>query len=463
MKPYLLANVERAAKLKEDSNKYASHHLTKNQVHDLELLIAGAYDPLTGYLNKSDHVSVVDSIHLTDGTLWAKPISLAVDKKLYKILNQGDQLALRDPEGVVLAILSIEDLFEFKGIYYFGGTIEGIEMPQHYDHQELRLYQKGMNLGTDTVLTCTNLLHKAEIETLKNHVKVHKSKIIVQLFASDPIESHSRLRCIKAALSELSNDQYALSIVPGHAPANAKEWLQYAILLKGSGYSSLISDGDMSLVKEHSVINYITLPKGSPEETFDAVLQEIDSINPPPKKKGLTIFLTGLSGSGKSTIAKILQIKMLGLTKKRITLLDGDIVRKNLCSELGFSKEHRLINLQRIGFVANEISKNGGIAICAPIAPYDSIRKEIRQNIETDSGFILIHVATPIEVCEARDRKGLYAKARSGEIQHFTGISDPYEEPEDAELIVQTTNQTAEESCEFILDHLKALGFLELA
>jgi len=306
-------------------------------------------------------------------------------------------------------------------------------------------------------------LHKAEIETLKNHVKVHKSKIIVQLFASDPIKSHSRLRCIKAALSELSIDQYALSIVPGHAPANAKDWLQYAILLKGSGYSSLISDGDMSLVKEHSVINYITLPKGSPEETFDAVLQEIDSINPPPKKKGLTIFLTGLSGSGKSTIAKILQIKMLGLTKKRITLLDGDIVRKNLCSELGFSKEHRLINLQRIGFVANEISKNGGIAICAPIAPYDSIRKEIRQNIETDSGFILIHVATPIEVCEARDRKGLYAKARSGEIQHFTGISDPYEEPEDAELIVQTTNQTAEESCEFILDHLKVLGFLELA
>ncbi len=182
-----------------------------------------------------------------------------------------------------------------------------------------------------------------------------------------------------------------------------------------------------------------------------------------PKKKGITIFFTGLSGSGKSTIAKILQIKMLELTKKRITLLDGDVVRKNLCSELGFSKDHRLINLQRIGFVANEISKNGGIAICAPIAPYDSIRKEIRQSIEPNAGFILIHVATPLDVCEARDRKGLYAKARSGEIKHFTGISDPYEEPQDAELIVQTDNQTAEESCEFILDHLKGLGFLELS
>ena len=177
----------------------------------------------------------------------------------------------------------------------------------------------------------------------------------------------------------------------------------------------------------------------------------------------MTIFFTGLSGSGKSTIAKILQIKMLELTKKCITLLDGDVVRKNLCSELGFSKDHRLINLQRIGFVANEISKNGGIAICAPIAPYDSIRKEIRQSIEPNAGFILIHAATPLDICEARDRKGLYAKARSGEIKHFTGISDPYEEPTDAELIVQTDNQTAEESCELILDYLKGLGYLELA
>ena len=463
MKFNLLVDKERAAELKANSNDYASHDLTRNQTHDLELLIAGAYKPLTGYLNESDHSSVVNSMHLSDGTLWAKPISLAVDKKLFKSLNQGDRLTLLDQEGVLLAILLIEDLFNFKDTYYLGGPIEGIEMPMHYDHQELRLYQKERNPTVDTVLTCTNLLHKVEIEALKNHIKVHKSKITIQLFANDPIESHSRLRCIKAALSELSNDQYALSILPGHAPINAKEWLQYAISLKGSGCSSLISNGDMSLLKEHSVINVFTLPKGSCEETFEAVLEEINSINPPPKKKGLTIFFTGLSGSGKSTIAKILQIKMLELTKKRITLLDGDVVRKNLCSELGFSKAHRLINLQRIGFVANEISKNGGIAICAPIAPYDSIRKEIRQRIEPNAGFILIHVATPIDVCEARDRKGLYAKARSGEIKHFTGISDPYEEPRDAELIVQTDNQTAEESCEFILDHLKELGFLELA
>jgi len=463
MKSNLLVDTERAIELKANSTECASYHLARNQIHELELLIAGFYYPLSGYLNESDHGSVIKSMHLTDGTLWAKPISLAVDNNLYTSLNRGDQLALRDQEGVILAILSIEDLFDHKGTYYLGGPIEGIEMPSHYDHQDLRSYKETKNPKINTVLTCTNLLHKAEIEALKNHIKVHESKITIQLFANDPAESHSRLRCIKAALSELPSDQYNLSVLPGHSPATAKEWLQYAISLKNSGCSSLISDGDMSLVKEHSDINIFTLPKGSSEETFDAVLQEIDTISPPPRRKGLTIFFTGLSGSGKSTIAKILEIKMLELTKKQITLLDGDVVRKNLCSELGFSKEHRLINLRRIGFVANEISKNGGIAICAPIAPYDSIRKEIRQGIEPNSGFVLIHVSTPIDVCEARDRKGLYAKARSGEIEHFTGISDPYEEPKDAELIVQTDNQTPEESCELILDYLKELGFLELA
>ena len=142
MKFNLLVDKERAAELKANSNDYASHDLTRNQTHELELLIAGAYKPLTGYLNESDHSSVVNSMHLSDGTLWAKPISLAVDKELFKSLNQGDRLALLDQEGVLLAILLIEDLFNFKDTYYLGGPIEGIEMPMHYDHQELRLYQK---------------------------------------------------------------------------------------------------------------------------------------------------------------------------------------------------------------------------------------------------------------------------------------------------------------------------------
>ena len=145
------------------------------------------------------------------------------------------------------------------------------------------------------------------------------------------------------------------------------------------------------------------------------------------------------------------------------TLLDGDVVRKHLSSELGFSKEHRDINIRRIGWVASEITKNGGIAICAPIAPYDHIREEIRQMIQVRGGFILVHVATPLEVCEQRDRKGLYAKARAGIIKEFTGISDPYEEPAAADLTIDTTDLSPEECVQVVILHLEKEGYIGVA
>jgi sulfate adenylyltransferase len=194
--------------------------------------------------------------------------------------------------------------------------------------------------------------------------------------------------------------------------------------------------------------------------TFPEVATELQRTHPPRYKQGFTVFFTGLSGAGKSTIAKALLVKLLEMGGRPITLLDGDIVRKNLSSELGFSKEHRDLNIQRIGFVANEITKNGGIAICAPIAPYHSVRKEVRTLIEQHGGFILVHVATPLEVCEQRDRKGLYAKARAGLIKEFTGISDPYEEPQDAETIIDTSNLTPEEAAQIVLLHLEHEGYI---
>ena len=157
--------------------------------------------------------------------------------------------------------------------------------------------------------------------------------------------------------------------------------------------------------------------------------EELRRTHPPRIEQGFTVFFTGLSGSGKSTIANALLVKFLELGGRPVTLLDGDIVRKHLSSELGFSKEHRDINIRRIGFVASEITKNGGIALCAPIAPYDAVRKEVRGMIEPYGGFVLVHLATPLEVCEERDRKGMYAKARAGILKEFTGISDPYEAP----------------------------------
>jgi sulfate adenylyltransferase len=194
--------------------------------------------------------------------------------------------------------------------------------------------------------------------------------------------------------------------------------------------------------------------------TFPEVAEELRRSYPPRKKQGFTVLFTGLSGSGKSTIANALMSKFLEMGGRPVSLLDGDLVRKHLSSELGFSKEHRDINIRRIGYVASEITKNGGIAICAPIAPYDAVRKEVRAMVEPAGGFILVHVATPIEVCEQRDRKGLYAKARAGIIPEFTGVSDPYELPEDSDVTIDTESTTPEEAAQQVLLHLEHEGYI---
>jgi sulfate adenylyltransferase len=194
--------------------------------------------------------------------------------------------------------------------------------------------------------------------------------------------------------------------------------------------------------------------------TFPDVARELQRSYPPRHKQGFTVFFTGLSGSGKSTIANVLRVKFLEMGGRPVTLLDGDIVRKHLSSELGFSREHRDINIRRIGFVASEITKNGGIALCAPIAPYDAIRKEVRAMIQPHGGFILVHLSTPLETCEGRDRKGLYAKARAGILQQFTGVSDPYEVPTDAEVVIDTGDMTPEEAAQEIFLHLEQQGYI---
>jgi sulfate adenylyltransferase len=174
----------------------------------------------------------------------------------------------------------------------------------------------------------------------------------------------------------------------------------------------------------------------------------------------LTVFLTGLSGSGKSTIASALRARLLERGGRQVTLLDGDLVRQNLSSELGFSREHRDLNIRRIGFVAAEVTRHGGTAICAPIAPYDAARKDARRQIASHGGFVLVHVSTPIEVCEARDRKGLYAKARAGLVKEFTGVSDPYEAPADAEITIDTSVLDRDAAVGVLVSYLEREGYI---
>src|SRR5690606_19372076 len=194
--------------------------------------------------------------------------------------------------------------------------------------------------------------------------------------------------------------------------------------------------------------------------SFPEVVAELRRTHPPRHRQGFTVFFTGLSGSGKSTVANALMIKLMEMGGRPVTLLDGDVVRKHLSSELGFSKEHRDLNIQRIGYVASEITKNGGVAICAPIAPYAATRRQVREMIEPLGGFLEIHVATPLEVCEERDRKGLYAKARAGIIKNFTGISDPYEEPENPEMRIDTTELTPALAPHRVTARLERLGYI---
>lgn len=195
--------------------------------------------------------------------------------------------------------------------------------------------------------------------------------------------------------------------------------------------------------------------------SYPAVIEALRKVYPPRHTQGMTLFFTGLSGSGKSTLANIVFAKLIESGSRPVSLLDGDIVRQNLSSELGFSRQHRDINIRRIGFVASEITKNGGVAICAPIAPYTETRRAVRELIEGHGAFIEIHVSTPLDVCESRDRKGLYAKARKGVIPEFTGISDPYEVPERPELRIDTSEYAPVEAAQEIMLFLLKEGYLD--
>jgi sulfate adenylyltransferase len=555
----LLAEPERAAELKSASRDWISWDLTPRQFCDLELLLNGGFSPLTGFMGKADHDSVCEKMRLADGTLWPIPILLDLPRELADKLHAGRSvLALRDPEGVMLAAFHVEDLWEIDreasasatfgtldpkhpGVAQLqranpvavGGRLEGIQLPTHYDFRALRhtpaeLRSEFSRQGWRHIVAfqTRNPMHRAHCELALRAAKESQANLLIHpvvgMTKPGDLDHYTRVRCYQAVANRFPQHTARLSLLPlAMRMAGPREALFHAIIRKNYGCTHFIVGRDhagpgsdsqgrpfygpydaQETLREHEeelgvkmvpfqMVTYVEdldtylpqdeVPEGSRtldisgtelrrrlQEgreipawfTFPEVAEELRRTHPPRHNQGFTVFLTGLSGSGKSTIANALLVKFMETGGRPVTVLDGDIVRKHLSSELNFSKEHRDINIRRIGFVAAEITKNGGIAICAPIAPYDAVRKEVRGMVEPGGGFVLVHVATSIEVCEERDRKGLYAKARAGLIKEFTGISDPYEEPQDADVVIDTAKLSPEEAAQEILLFLEKEGYV---
>ena len=556
----LIASAERSAELKAHSREWLSWDLSGRQLCDLELLLSGGFSPLRGFMNRADHEGVCHNMRLSSGVIWPMPITLDVTEEFAKKLQPGSsKVALRDPEGVMVAVLHVEEVWqpdrqaEAKAVFgttstvhpgvdyllnrgnawYVGGKLEGLQAPTHYDFKALRLTPAELRnefarLGWRRVVAfqTRNPMHRAHVELTFRAAKTVEANLLIHpsvgMTKPGDVDYFTRVRCYQLLLAKYPQGTVKLSLLPlAMRMGGPREAIWHALIRKNHGVTHFIVGRDhagpgkdkdgkpfygpyeaQELFKKNekdigvtmvpfSMMVYLEnedryvpdneVPQGarvlniSGTElrdrlnegrdipawfTYPEVVRELRRSFPPRHRQGVTIFFTGLSGSGKSTIANVLLTKFLETGGRPVTILDGDLVRKHLSSELGFSKEHRDINIRRIGYVASEITKNGGIAICAPIAPYDVTRKHVRQMIEPYGGFILVHVATPIETCEERDRKGLYAKARAGIVKEFTGISDPYEVPADAEVVINTADLTAEEAAQEIILHLEREGFI---
>ena len=555
----LLVDEQRAAMLKEIAMNLPDITLNDRQLCDLELLATGAFSPLAGFMTRSDYESVLDRMRLQNDLLWPIPICLDVNELQARNLEAGQSVALRDPEGYLLAVMHIEDIWSFdrkkealqvygtqdqahpaadylfnqSGGTYIGGPLEVLSLPLHFDFKQLRMtpaetraaFEK---LGWKRILAffTRNPIHRPQFEMTINAMRQARANLLLLPIAgmSKPgdFDHYIRVRCYRRVAEHYPPDSHILSLLPlAMRMSGPREALLHAIVSKNYGCTHMItgrdhagpgpdsngkpfyaSDEAHKMAVQYSEelglnvmpftemvylpfedeyrcadqvpenTQFISLSGTDIRErirsgrripqwaTFKQVVEKLQKAYPPPRRQGFTVFFTGLSGAGKSTIAKVLYALFLEIGDRPVTLLDGDIVRQNLSSELTFSKEHRDLNVRRIGFVAGEITKNRGIAICAPIAPYASTRKEIRKLIESYGGFTEVHVSTPIEVCEKRDRKGMYAKARAGLIKGYTGVDDPYEAPETPEVRIDTSRITPDEAAREIMLHLQQKGYI---
>jgi sulfate adenylyltransferase len=539
--------------------EYPSWHLTDRQICDLELLMNGAFSPLTGFMSRDEYERVVHDSRLENGMVWTIPIVLDVDRGFGDKVTRGHRIALRDREGVLVATMTVESKWApdlemearlvygtsdsaHPGVFHLlhksnpiclGGPITGIEPPAYYDFKHLRddpstVRHRFRKRGWSRVVAfqTRNPMHRAHFELTCRATKAAEANLllhpVVGMTKPGDVDHYTRVRCYEHVLRRYPEQTTSMSLLPlAMRLAGPREAVWHAIIRRNFGCSGFIvgrdhagpgTDGKgaqfydpyaaQQLVRAYQdqleiemipfeEMMYVPergqfVPRNEVRESetpmtisgtelrrrlregidipewfsFPEVLDELRRSFPPRFQQGFVIFFTGLPSSGKSTIANALLAKLNEDGTRPVTVLDGDAVRRHLSSELGFSREHRNLNVLRIGYVASLIAKSGGIAICAPIAPYENIRRQARELVEATGGFIEVHVATPVEVCEKRDRKGLYAKAHAGLLPNFTGVNDPYEVPVAPDLRIDTTEYTPDQAAQQILLKIEALGYI---
>ena len=557
--PELYVSYDSVQKIKMEAAELVSWDLTPRQICDLELLMNGGFNPLKGFLSQADYNCVVENMRLADDALWPIPITLDVSQGFADSVELGQDIALRDQEGVILATITVTDswlpnkareaemvfgsddlahpavnyLHNQAGAVYLGGPVTGIQQPVHYDFRgrrdtpnELRAYFHKMGWRRVVAFQTRNPLHRAHQELTFRAAKEAQANLLIHpvvgMTKPGDVDHFTRVRCYEAVLDQYPSSTTAMSLLNlAMRMAGPREAVWHGLIRANHGCTHFIVGRDhagpgknsvgedfygpydaqelfrsfeseigvemvdfkhMVYVQERAqyepadeVEKGITVLNISGTElrrrlsegleipewfSFPQVVSELRKSRPPRDKQGFTVFFTGFSGSGKSTIANALMIKLMEMGGRPVTLLDGDIVRKNLSSELGFSKEHRDLNIRRIGYVASEITKNGGIAICAPIAPYSTTRHAVREDVEAFGAFVEVHVATSIDECERRDRKGLYKLARAGKIKEFTGISDPYDVPKTPELRLETEYVEVDNCAHQVLLKLESMGLI---
>ncbi len=553
----LLVPSDAAAQLKEYAARLPYVQLSDRNVCDLELLATGAFSPLDRYLSRADYERVLEEMRLANGYVFPIPVTLPIES-CHRIRLDHD-IALVNAKNEPLAVMTVEDIYEWDpvdvavkvlgtedarhpfvaemrgwGRFNLSGRLRVIELPRHYDFQDLRLspaQTRGRlsELGFRNVVAfqTRNPMHRAHEEMTKRAAIDKEAVLLVHpavgLTKPGDVDHYTRVRTYKI-LAERYYEQgrTVLSLIPlAMRLAGPREAVWHAIIRRNYGANYLIVGRDhaspgadssgkpfygpydaQAMLKGFSeeigvgmvpFDEFVYLPDGDRYEetsrvpaghraislsgtqvremylntgeklpswlTRPEVAEILAEAYPSRRRQGLCVWLTGLSGAGKSTTAEVLTVLLLELGRQ-VTVLDGDVVRTHLSKGLGFTREDRDANIRRIGFVAAEIVRHGGAVVCAAVSPYRVTRNEVRKMVGSDH-FIEVFVDTPLEICERRDSKGMYARARRGEIKGFTGIDDPYEAPERPEIVIETQNCGAEENARRIISYLKEQHLVE--